>query len=216
MSNHFKNAKVVMLPTNKKATSEILLGVVPNLAVKTKEVLDDVSDWMLHGKPQHLYFISDDKIRVDGDWYYNTITNAVFKMKYLTAYNPDQDKKIIATTDTSLLIPFDDVTIGLPQPSQQFITKFIEEYNKGNIITDVMVEYNEYNRSTTWEYDEPEISEVKVNPKDNTVTIKKIKDNWNREEFITILNKFGSDVYSDYTKNKTMENFTNDWVYKNL
>jgi hypothetical protein len=69
--------------------------------------------------------------------------------------------KIIATTDTSLgnyiwkqtnkkSKPYNvqqnieatkKVFIPLPQPSQQFIEKYIEEYNKGNIITDVLVEY---------------------------------------------------------------------------
>jgi hypothetical protein len=69
--------------------------------------------------------------------------------------------KIIATTDTSLgnyiwkqtnkksksynvqqnIETTKKVFIPLPQPSQQFIEKYIEEYNKGNVITAILVEY---------------------------------------------------------------------------
>ena len=45
-------------------------------------------------------------------------------------------KKIIATTTDSSLV--------LPQPSKQFIQKYVEEYNKGREIKEVLVEYEEY------------------------------------------------------------------------
>ena len=59
----FKKTKVVLLTTNKKATSSIMLGVMPNVAALTKDVLDDIYDWMKFGKPQHLYFLSDEEIK---------------------------------------------------------------------------------------------------------------------------------------------------------
>ena len=71
----------------------------------------------------------------------------------------------------------------LPQPSQSFIEKYVEEYNKGNVITDVLVEYE--NSKTFMEYeigDYLKFPDLKVNPKDNTITIKKIKDNYTRED----------------------------------
>ena len=121
-------------------------------------------------------------------------------------------REVLATTDTSLLIDTyinqgdtvigdliikrnSDYTTGLkgrinlPQPSQQFIQKFVEEYNKGNIITDVLVEYelisNEeyFGNTVNPDDDVPYFDErLKINPKDNTITIKKVKDSYTKEE----------------------------------
>ena len=89
-------------------------------------------------------------------------------------------REVLATTDESL---------NLPQPSQQFIEKFVEEYNRGNIITDVLVEYelisNEeyFGNTVNPDDDVPYFDErLKINHKDSTITIKKVKDSWNREE----------------------------------
>ena len=116
-------------------------------------------------------------------------------------------REVLATTNTSLLIDTyinqgdtvkgdliikrgSDYTTGLkgrinlPQPSQQFIQKYIEEYNnKGNIITDVLVEYEE---GKSYSGNEGLIIKewLKINPKDNTITIKKVKDSWTREEIL--------------------------------
>ena len=59
-------------------------------------------------------------------------------------------REVLATTDTSLKIDNPNYDIGrlayitLPQPSQQFIEKYIESYNKGREIKEVLVEYEEY------------------------------------------------------------------------
>ena len=170
-------------------------------------------------KHQHLYIISDDEIK-EGDYFLadnrlNTTSNKGLpnwvlckctKVKNSWVYcneipdeghNGDWCKKIIATTDTSLYIhqketiSLPERVFYLPQPSQQFIQKYIEEYNRGNIITDVLVEYLE---NYTLEYYESAIENkrlaqktniketLKVNPKDNTITIKKAKDSYTREE----------------------------------
>ena len=97
-------------------------------------------------------------------------------------------EKIIATTDISLVKEY-----NLPQPSQQFIQKYIEEYNKGNIITDVLVEY-EYlldDRAVLPYWN------LKVNTKDNTITIKKLKETYNKEELCQILEKYTSFLWSE-------------------
>ena len=133
-------------------------------------------------------------------------------------------REVLATTDTSLYIhqketiSLPERVFYLPQPSQQFIQKYVEEYNKGNTITDVLVEYeiksnaglghNEWvylqhiegkrylpvkikanTHQDTYELGKEDILEdfeieinLKINPKDNTITIKKAKDSWNREE----------------------------------
>ena len=104
-------------------------------------------------------------------------------------------REVLATTDESL---------NLPQPSQQFIQKYIEEYNRGNIITDVLVEYelisNEEYFLNTINPDEnvPYFDEnLKINSKDNTITIKKVKDNWNREEVDRLLDEQASKTTSE-------------------
>lgn len=98
------------------------------------------------------------------------------------------------------------------------VEKMAEEYNKGNVITDVLVEYEE------GKYDLDELRErhlkglphsysysnLKVNPKDNTITIKKVKDSWNREEVINIIHQLRSDrVIKDTEK-------MNRWIEENL
>lgn len=189
----FKRVKVVMLPTNEK--SKLVLSYRNELAINWTHDLAKFDD----ATYQNLYFISDEEIK-EGDWYYN------HKEYYKGCYRrtPETDdksyldfKKIIATTDKSL---------NLPQPSQSFIEKYIEEYNKGNVITEVMVEY-EGICSNCEEYHEQSILcsdrdgfdaqiepfRLKVNPKDNTITIRKIKDSWNREEVIRLLLDFNND-----------------------
>ena len=141
----FKKAKVVMLSTKEKATIGDL-GLSINVLNFAKN-----NDWINIYNPikQHLYIISDDEIK-KGDYIYCTITNAIEIAKYNHDYLIRDWKKVIATTDTSLYIhqketvSLPERVFYLPQPSQQFIQKFVEEYNKGNIITDVMVEYVNY------------------------------------------------------------------------
>lgn len=154
-------------------------------------------------------------------------------------------KKIIATTDTSLFITQWEQTNKkskcynvqanientklvkkqLPQPSQQFIEKYIESYNKGEVITDVLVEYEqttEYLGRETIGYSangsaikignyKVHDPVLKINPKDNTITIKKIKDNWSREEVVKLLNKL-TDDWNDYNKVIVL----NKWIEENL
>jgi len=187
-----------MLPTNQKA--HIFMN-----AVNKKLLLDMESE--LHrvlpsGKYQHLYFLSNNEIK-EGDWVYSNCKHTslekdnyrVFKCTRIgntgivfgeigdTLVSSDSInwcKKIIATTDRSLKIDnwgkvsgvFDD---GLPQPSQSFIEKYIKEYNNGTRITEVLVEY--------WAHTE-EYPQLRVDPKDNTITIKKVKNSWSREEVV--------------------------------
>ena len=115
-------------------------------------------------------------------------------------------KEILSSTDASL---------GLPQPSQQFIEKYIEKYNKGNVITDVLVEY-EYlldDRAVLPYWN------LKINTKDNTITIKKIKDSWNREEVIELCKQaFIDGTYAGGfgPNEKTINSETEKWIGENL
>jgi len=179
---------------------------------------------------QHLYIISDDEIK-EGDWAYSNEfeDNLIFKVDKKFFDLGIEAKKIIATTNILLQFHTDyhgEITNdenkkcynhNLSQPSQQFITKYIKEYNKGNIIIDVLVEYeeiyNDYGETDIFDLvctNHSKISKIKINPKDNTITIKKLKDSWNREEIIAIHKKNCERLTNSYTS----EDFK--WINQNL
>jgi hypothetical protein len=108
---------------------------------------------------QHLYILSNDEIK-ESDYqicidpnnpHYNLISQ-----KPNNAVNSGAYKKIIATTDSSLKLNSVKIPVSsdftleqisenmpcLPQIPQQFIEHFINEYNKGNVISKVLIEVN--------------------------------------------------------------------------
>jgi hypothetical protein len=193
-----KKAQVIMLPTNNKSLLHINYS---KLQLNKFEQLD-VNN-------QNLYFISNDEIK-EGDWFIHhshgittllkaiEINNRIFDNQG-TSCSKDYCKKIIATTDTSLKVNSEvnnnnSIKFLLPQPSQQFIEKYIESYNKSDVgsnnytVTDVLVEYEKCSHKTCNNGCDSQMCrnqhyKLKVNPKDNTITIKKLKDSWNREEY---------------------------------
>lgn len=212
----FKRVQVVMLPTKNNAVKgDILLRTyADDLKIHSGSLFDIEGGYC---KPQHLYITSDDEIKED-DWF---IVNNIIKkcvdiksnknITWVIDELGNEDiikfcKKIIATTDTSL---------NLPQPSQQFIEKYIESYNKSEIITDVLVEYEEINigpdlKQNLRYYPDNFELKLKINPKDNTITIKKLKDNWNREEIINLLYRVKRNIHAI-----SDENFEK-WIEENL
>ena len=242
----WKKHKIIMLPANGKS---ILHKFGDCLDMNAEKQI-----WHGEAKPiyQHLYILSDEEIK-EGDiiltkeygvWEYR---KAPCPLPYWG--NSNGCKKIIATTDSSL---------NLPSISQSFVKKYIEEYNKGNIITDVMVEYDEFvlennnpkqfriNRyftdkceMTGIERDAVEyfvdggltvrsmllrnitiISSLKINSKDNTITIKKVKDSWTREELIVFTRKAITDAFvhpEKFTEGICLDiNMVNNWIEENL
>jgi len=192
--NQFKRAQIILLHTildSIDRKSQILWLNTKNQLLHTHSSSSDLI-------PCNLYIISsgnkeqDDKIK-EGDYIYDSYKNSVYQATKVVIHNMkslDYEqylRKIIATTDTSLfkleecLVRGSDSSVKyiLPQPSQQFIKKYIESYNKGEIITDVLVEYDYCSNRRT----KGDLSKcTKINPKDNTITIKKLKNNWNRKE----------------------------------
>ena len=204
----FKKAEVFMLPTNEAKGDFSKERIYPCLLKhswmfdkegKGKLIFTD-SNIRTPTQLQHLYIISDDKIKED-DWCIDSDRN-IFQHKNHFPVSIGQ-RKIIATTNTLLkieinskrgdLLPDVSFDINLPQPSKQFIEKYIEEYNKGNVITDILVEY-EYLLDDMvvlpyWK--------LKVNPKDNTITIKKLKELYTKEELCQIVEKYTSFIWSE-------------------
>lgn len=207
----FKRAKVIMLSTKISMIGLNHKQLVYSNGYKTG--FGSKSTFTKDIIPQHLYIISDDE-KKEGDWTLclDEIDSKVMNwninqciFKHSKGGNCTQCKKIIATTNNSLEVKNELWSAyqgkyeadKLPQPSQQFIEKYIESYNKGEVITDVLVEYEDYEEC--WKfigYNEdgsskhPVTNRLKINPKDNTITIKKLKDSWNREEVIELIKEW--------------------------
>lgn len=170
----FKKVKVVMLPTNQKAPLS-LFG--KKLVTRNEEFVQDFY--------QHLYFLSDEPIEI-GDYVYcerKGLAPIVRQKVNPSEVNSDpMMKKVIATTDKSIIFPerFPSFTY-LPEPSKGFIQKFADAFNSGNPI--------EYAMVLTETHGEVGGEMIKVNQRDNTITTRKTKDTWNREEVVSIINK---------------------------
>ena len=80
---------------------------------------------------QHLYITSDDEIK-EGDWYYDTNHNAIGKYDSSAQIG----KKIVATTDKSIMHLSNNGRVGYPLPNipESFIQDYIKAYNEGNPI----------------------------------------------------------------------------------
>ncbi len=216
--SQLKKCKIVMLPTEKAENSLLLCNNKELRYVKgyfTQEYLKSENR-----KSYHLYIISDDEIK-EGDWCIKE--TSMFTEKFIIQAKGYGDinsttalwRKIIATTDNSLFVTQQNDHLGqaiiqLPQPSESFIQKYVEEHNKGNVITDVMVEYQAYRKDGCpfylqpngllqahdehgWETLDVKDAEFKLKvDKNNTITIKKIKDSWNKEELQVFKNSLNN------------------------
>jgi hypothetical protein len=189
-----KKANVVMLSTKKTNSKNSIItyseissgceqsGWYSELRLKNEQRLGDFS-WYIIKNPHHLYITSDDEIK-EGDWFikmnhkggkptlYQESKKAFMNSEWLNSSDVNDCFKIITTTDKSL---------GLPEPSPAFIQKYISDHNKGNIITEVMVEYLQYSDEELYK-----ITELKVDS-NNCITITKVKDSYSREEVKQLL-----------------------------
>lgn len=147
-NKYYIDAKVVMLDTKNSSPIQYV----------------DESNLLLDSKPKTLYITFNEKIK-EGDTVINNLDNLIGKcIRQITQAEIDDEEysKIIASTDLSL---------KLPQPSKEFIQSFIESYDKGEVITDVLVEV---------EYLQEMYEEIKyftqLKLKDNIIIIKKKED----------------------------------------
>lgn len=211
----FKRAQVLMLPTrNDSHISLINNRITTNKLEFNKKIRKSKFDGYLGYNHQHLYIISDDKI-VERDWCVNEYNNI---FQYIGGLLLSTDMKIIATTDTLLYSVIENYPkksqrkiINLPQPSQQFIERYFDSYNKGNVITDVLVEYEDYDWDLLVSGNNTIHQRPKVNPKDNTITIKKLKDSWNREEVLSLIYNINRGVFQ-YEASFDLDK----WIEENL
>lgn len=167
----YKQHDLVLLPTNEKTiVNSIVTRPSDNRMAIVNVLTKDDTQPSIH---QHLYVLSDEKIKAgDWFIYENSILQASENTNYdsvwvtkpfiegsLKVYTIVQSlcKKIIATTDTSLNFincgkcnelggkcKYEPKRcFGLPQIHESFIKHYVEQYNLGNNITKVNVEYEE-------------------------------------------------------------------------
>jgi len=221
----FKECKIVMLPVDKNGA----LTLSNNNLLGTH--YPQVHDKFGRNKPQHLYILSNEAIK-EGDWYYNTIHNKLFQSIHKDQYF-ENEFKVIATTDTSIKIECDACKRSknipnsiytcscqsIPYIPQSFIEKYISEYNKGNKIENVMVEYEDKGFIQLMNPEEPLPTKQhhywieNIIPKlnqDNTINIKSVKDSWTREEVENIVHR------ALWTNPPYNEIESNEWINSNL
>jgi hypothetical protein len=141
-NKHYQECDVVMLQTD-KAENSLYASYDKILNYYSGHLTQDYLKNVLLAKSYHLYILSNDEIK-KGDWFFsseNTIE------KYIGSIMPIYlDKKIIATTDSSLKQDLEYINGGkcgevcLLQIPKSFIEKYITEHNKGNVISNVLVE----------------------------------------------------------------------------
>ncbi len=204
MSTLKKKVQVVLLPTE-GATNIFLskgeLQYTSTAAEYRKQNLVKMRN--SEGSPgRHLYFIVNEEIK-EPCYAYSKNSN---KVEWLTEIQvkwlrKESWLKVIATTNTELKIEVPDSLKQysqfqdkqLPKPSNSFISKYISEYNKGNIIKEEMVDYEitpmgdvviEYGAKKEG------VMSLKID-KNNCITITRIKDSWSREELQKLFDSYG-------------------------
>lgn len=234
-----KKAWVIMLPTKDKTNINLFKN---NISINPVILSNKFGETEV-SKPQHLYVISDEEIK-EGDWFlcgsevHKCTGNYSLKVSsYVKCKKGDCSveicKKIIATTDTSISKPekgYNWDRVVYPQPSQGFIEKYIKEYDKGSIITGILVEYEEHNiRCSIHNLSKEECTygctlfkpgdkKLKIS-KDNTITIHPVKDSWTREELLTLCDSAynagktcGLSKYNDKLDYQSFD----DWVKQHI
>jgi hypothetical protein len=214
----FKKSKVVMLPTEK--ASKIYKGY------NGKLYIDPVLKSYGTVDRFHLYFLSDEEIK-EGDWY---IVELVKITGESSGYHVEQCKIIrdkiwvnsesMSSLDTrhikncKKIIASTDKLLKLPEPSERFLKKYCELGG----IDEVMVEY-EYGRLNSVA-NAGGISEgfkLKIAP-DNTITIKSVRNSWNKEEVMSevkrliLLERDYRNKYSHFINSEDLDK----WIEENL
>lgn len=210
----FKEAKIIMLPTESKINSLWLDDkgylLSNNFLARYKAI----------GSFQHLYVTSEDDNILNNDFFlYNQTHDSKNPEWVITKCDSVEEiqgvgtfyskihhiwcKKIIATTDTMLFIQVRCAhdanhwnNVYPAQPDQQFMDTFIEFFNKGKITVSVLIEYTrkfvgkEYvDEQDAYGYDVFE-DLIKIDKKTNTIFIKEFRTSWNKEEVTKLLQNF--------------------------
>lgn len=164
----------------------------------------------------HIYILAPEGEEIKmGDIFINLNYRDVKETDYDSLSSLKECKKVIASTDSSL---------NLPRPSNEFLKRYCEEGE----IDEVMVEYENI-RCTQLGADgycplscignsqcRAYTEKLKIAP-DNTITIRKVKDTWTREEVETLIYRaisFARDKQLECGELSAFE--YDDWLKENL
>jgi hypothetical protein len=226
-NKHYQECDVVMLKSNKP--SKLTLDKDDNrLDLQNQDVFMEYQDLV---ENQHLYILSNEEIK-EGDWTicYDGIEYSTYKVNNETKKYVRIIGKIIATTDSSLITQLNEKCSDLQlnkikskiiQIPQSFIEHYITEYNKGNVISKVLVELKEdaFCNSQSCTCNTEQVVECLYNGN-------KLKLNQNNE--ISILNGYKiyglpEFLYEDkgeikigYHGNCVVTDIWNNWIKENL
>jgi hypothetical protein len=220
-NKQYKECSVVMLATDK---AKDCLLVRSRKLEQHKQYFTQAHLKNLNIKSYHLYILGNDEPEI-GDWKYDTFHKEISQVKSLNSIS-QYDKKIIATTDKSLRLnsvkvsTSSDFTLEqisenipcLPQIPQSFIDYFVEQYNKGNVIDKVLVEYinNFDDIQRLFDLEEPKINA------NNTINILTQKDSWSRDEVIELMKDLFDVVNQADDNFYRMYNSIEHYISKNI
>jgi hypothetical protein len=198
----YRYSKIVMLSTKDKSNNlkgyrdaSLLFPFRINYVNNGEKIEKELSHF-------HLYFLSTDKI-CEGDYIIEDETDL---------FGP-YEKGNILENNYKVVIASTNPLLNLPKPSDSFIQKYIEEYNKGSKITKVMVEYWCGEQTCNCNSRQQDCFRAKNNlipkvDKNNQITITKVKNSWSREEVIELLLSLNRDKPGNFD--------CSAWISENL
>jgi hypothetical protein len=137
-NKHYQECDIIILESSNNQNTGLDLNVLGALSLESKAYTCY--------NAQHLYILSNDEIKEGVDYYHDSHNNLILKSSSNSDHKVYGYKKVIATTNSSLKVIDHNNTWDssndkhLPQISQQFIEHYITEYNKGNVVSKVLVE----------------------------------------------------------------------------
>lgn len=227
----YKKHSLILLPTDEKSNIVLLNN--------TKKLLYNV-DGMRNGisqtSNQHLYILNDERFK-ENEYISDGIEVIKATSKLVeaqTLHNRREWKKIIATTNNNISINLGKEKWVAPTNSKNdmvytrlcpfpnlpflFIQYYIEQYNLGNVITEVEVEYELSEMGAVvveLGAKKEDIISLKLNP-DNTINIKPLKDSWTREEVKKLCMDALMHGYNGLPRDLTPVQGMNKWIENNL
>jgi len=212
--NQFKRAKVVLAYTDEAKSEyyQIWRSAIGGLHIGTNvKTLKSNSRIRFN----QLYIITDEDLLPNEyglDIRTNTIIQNGDKNNNMTLSDWQYVKRIIATDNSDLYVKPDKPNMSsymsfslgnqVPKLPTTFIHKYINSVNNKEDIINVLVDYI-HTRTNNPDYPNKSNKEfiehcyLKVHKKDNTITIRKLKNNWNREELIKELHAYREFVWKN-------------------
>lgn len=204
--SQLQKKRIICLPTNKAENALILNTQLGKMWKTLCSFMTQSYLSSINCTSHHLYVISDEEIK-EGEscWGINKNRDTLYFLENSIKGTYLYWDKVIASSDKSLKVEIDcpDNIPGclvyhtrlVPNLKDSFIQKWIEQYNKGNLIKWVNVEYETERYSVNNTVDG--LRYVLKLRSDNTITTHRIKDSWTKEEVKKILYRCYLEGYSN-------------------